>query len=219
MSEPRSTRVRAAGSPEGDSGSTRARERPGRVTGQERARLRRSFGYELWSRRCARGWTQAQLAAKAGVSEDSVRCLERGQVRPSDSMTRKLAVALEDGRDAVTVAMCDLELQGKAGVSLRRWRRRRPPRVAVRRIYAAARERLEAERAERDHGLKSGCRSLTRCSRMRPGGRNWICSRRRRPRRGCGRSGGRGCVRVVGADVDSSPRGAPSLVPASGRPR
>ncbi len=64
-------------------------------------------------------------------------------------MTRRLAEALGFDRDPVSVAVLDLRFQRAAGDSLRRWNRRRPPRVAVQRVYEQARAVLDAEDAER----------------------------------------------------------------------
>jgi len=79
----------------------------------------------------------------------SVRELEHGQVRPSDRMCRRLAEGLAFDRDAPSVAVLDLRLQRAAGPSLRRWHRRRPPRVAVQRLYAEAAAVIDAEDAKR----------------------------------------------------------------------
>ena len=85
------------------------------------------------------------LAARAEVSITSVRELEHGHVRPSDRMCRRLAEGLAFDRDPLAVALLDLRHQRAAGSSLRRWRRRRPPRVAVQRLYAEAMAVLDAE--------------------------------------------------------------------------
>jgi len=47
------------------------------------------------------------------------------------------------------VAVLDLRLRRAAGESLRRWRRRRPPRVAVQRLYTEAMAVINAEDATR----------------------------------------------------------------------
>ena len=116
---------------------------------------------ELWStfgcgQRAARGWSQEVLAARAKVSITSVRELEHGQVRPSDRMCRRLAEGLAFDRDALSVAVLDLRFQRAAGPSLRRWRRRRPPRVAVQRIYVEAAAVLDAEDAAREAEREAG---------------------------------------------------------------
>ena len=106
--------------------------------------------------RASRGWSQEVLAGRAKVSITSVRELEHGQVRPSDRMCRRLAEGLAFDRDPLAVAVLDLRLQRAAGPSLRRWHRRRPPRVAVQRIYAEARRRLDAEDAARKAEREAG---------------------------------------------------------------
>ena len=123
--------------------------RSGEVPPLERAELRSTFGWALYGQRAARGWSQEVLAARAKVSITSVRELEHGQVRPSDRMCRRLAEGLAFDRDPVSVAVLDLRLQHAAGPSLRRWHRRRPPRVAVQRLYAEAAAVLDAEDATR----------------------------------------------------------------------
>jgi transcriptional regulator with XRE-family HTH domain len=104
----------------------------------------------LYGQRAARGWSQEVLAARAKVSITSVRELEHDQVRPSDRMCRCLAEGLAFDRDPVSVAVLDLRLQRAAGPSLRRWHRRRPPRVAVQRLYARAAAVLDAEDTARE---------------------------------------------------------------------
>jgi len=101
------------------------------------------------------------FAARAGVALNTVRDLETGSVRPSDRMTRRLAEALAFDRDPVRVALLDLRLQDAAGSSLRRWRRRRPPRVAVQRVYAEARRVLDVERAEQHQAADEFLDDLT----------------------------------------------------------
>ena len=96
------------------------------------------------------------LAARAKVSITSVRELERGQVRPSDRMCRRLAEGLAFDRDPVAVAVLDLRFQRAAGPSLRRWNRRRTPRVATRRIYVEAAAVLDAEDAAREAEREAG---------------------------------------------------------------
>jgi len=96
------------------------------------------------------------LAARAKVSITSVRELEHGQVRPSDRMCRRLAEGLAFDRDPLSVAVLDLRFQRAAGPSLRRWNRRRPPRVAVQRIYAEAAAVVDAEDAKREAEREAG---------------------------------------------------------------
>lgn len=148
--EPSVTRPHAAPSPGAAVSATRARrDRPGYVGPDERHRLRRSFGWALYRERAARGWSRHVLAQRAAVSETTVRHLEQGHVRPSDAMCTRLARALREGRDALSVAICDVQLRRAAGDSLRPWKRRRPPRAAVQRLYAEAERRIDAADAER----------------------------------------------------------------------
>ena len=126
-----------------------AGDRPGRVAPGEQAALRGSLGWLLYGERAARGWSQEVLAARAKVGFTTVRDLERGAVRPSDRMCRGLAEGLAFDRDPLAVAVLDLRLQRAAGPSLRRWRRRRPPRVAVQRLYTEAMAVINAEDATR----------------------------------------------------------------------
>jgi transcriptional regulator with XRE-family HTH domain len=111
--------------------------------------LRGSLGWLLYGERAARGWSQEVLAARAKVGFTTVRDLERGVVRPSDRMCRRLAEGLAFDRDPLAVAVLDLRFQRAAGPSLRRWRRRRPPRVAVQRLYTEAMAVINAEDATR----------------------------------------------------------------------
>jgi len=115
--------------------------------------LRGSLGWLLYGERAARGWSQEVLAARARVGFTTVRDLERGAVRPSDRLCRRLAEGLAFDRDQLAVAVLDLRFQRAAGPSLRRWRRRRPPRGAVQRLYARAAAVLDAEDAKREAGM------------------------------------------------------------------
>ena len=130
-----------------------AGDRPGRVAPGEQAALRGTLGWLLYGERAARGWSQEVLAARARVGFTTVRDLERGAVRPSDRMCRRLAEGLAFDRDQLAVAVLDLRFQRAAGPSLRRWRRRRPPRGAVQRLYARAAAVLDAEDAKREAGM------------------------------------------------------------------
>jgi len=64
-------------------------------------------------------------------------------------MCRRLAEGLAFDRDPVAVAVLDLRFQRAAGPSLRRWNRRRTPRVATRRLYVEAAAVVDAEDAKR----------------------------------------------------------------------
>src|SRR5215207_7178243 len=69
------------------------------------ARQRRSFGAQLKRLREAAGFTQEELASRAGLSSDAVSALERGQRKyPYPHTVRALANALnlsEDEHDAL----------------------------------------------------------------------------------------------------------------------
>ena len=108
-----------------------------------------SFGWEVVSRRLASRLSQRALSAASGVSLRWLVTLEQGQGRPSDDVCRKLAAGfLPDGSELVR-AVLDLRLRRAAGESLVMWHRRRPPRVAVQRLYAEAAAVLDAEDATR----------------------------------------------------------------------
>lgn len=49
----------------------------------------------------ARGWSQAELAFRAGVSPSTVYNWEAGRFEPKASQLRKLAAALEVSMDAI----------------------------------------------------------------------------------------------------------------------
>ena len=94
--------------------------------------------------------SQRALSAASGVSLRWLVTLEQGQGRPSDDVCRKLAAGfLPDGSELAR-AVLDLRLRRAAGESLVMWNRRRPPRVATRRLYAEAGAVLDAEDAKRE---------------------------------------------------------------------
>ena len=127
-----------------------ARSRAEPVGPAEQHRLRGSFGWEVVSRRLAARLSQRVLSAASGVSLRWLVTLEQGQGRPSDDVCRKLAAGfLPDGSELAR-AVLDLRLRRAAGESLVMWNRRRPPRVATRRLYAEAGAVLDAEDAKRE---------------------------------------------------------------------
>jgi transcriptional regulator with XRE-family HTH domain len=65
-------------------------------TRSERAVLR-EFGERVRSAREARGWTQEDLAAEAGLDRTYVGGIERGERNLALLNVNKLAIALEDG--------------------------------------------------------------------------------------------------------------------------
>lgn len=117
-------------------------------TGAERARLARDLGLLLAAERSGRGWSAADLAGLAGCDRTTVVRLEAGSARPSESLTRALAVALRPDGAPVDVAVLDLRLQRAAGESLQRWRRTRPRSARWARTYARAAELLEVARPD-----------------------------------------------------------------------
>jgi transcriptional regulator with XRE-family HTH domain len=115
------------------------------VTGDERVRLAGSFGARLAAERRRAGLTQDALAARAGYSGAHVARLERGERRPTDSTTWRLAKAITEARNLNRAAMVDLDvkLMMAAGQSLRVLYRTRP-RLRWQRL---AQQALDYERA------------------------------------------------------------------------
>jgi transcriptional regulator with XRE-family HTH domain len=146
MSTATHARAPAAEAGRATASRARARDRRGEVPPQEQARLRDTFGRLLWASRLQADLTQAQLTALAGVGPRTIEKLERGVVRPSDSMCRKLSRALLRHADEVTQAVLAVRLQDAAGDSLRVWNRRRPISKKIIRAEVAAAERIEADR-------------------------------------------------------------------------
>jgi transcriptional regulator with XRE-family HTH domain len=129
---------------------TRARRGAAQPVGEERARLRATFGLRLWRERYARGWQQATLARAAGYHEHTISHYEAGTKRPSDAACHRLAAALAGPRaDAVDVAVLAIDLMGEVGASLYQVQRRRPRRRWAR-AYGEARRRREADRQARE---------------------------------------------------------------------
>lgn len=121
--------------------STASKAHPGTVVGAECERLAAGFGAVLKAERAARGWSRAELAASAGVAVLTVARLERGQRRPSTSMTWRLARALRDRSALREQVALDARLQATAGTSLRQFN----TRTHARRARVAA--ELAAERS------------------------------------------------------------------------
>jgi len=65
----------------------------------EDAQLATRLGQELKKRRTARGWSQAALAERVGVSTDYVSLLERGERLPAVNVLVRLAFALGASTD------------------------------------------------------------------------------------------------------------------------
>ncbi|MFC5824401.1 helix-turn-helix domain-containing protein [Nonomuraea insulae] len=66
----------------------------GRV-GRSAVRLSRAFGKALYDRRVALGLSVAELASRAGMTEDEIECIEEGGTEPTVALLRHLAAALE----------------------------------------------------------------------------------------------------------------------------
>ncbi|WNV83713.1 helix-turn-helix transcriptional regulator [Umezawaea sp. Da 62-37] len=94
-------------------------DRRGLVIGAERDALRASFGALLRQERRAAGLSQAQLAERAGSTSFGISRLENGHVRPSTSMTWRLARALRGHLGEREAVALDLRLKLAAGSSLR----------------------------------------------------------------------------------------------------
>jgi XRE family transcriptional regulator, regulator of sulfur utilization len=62
----------------------------------------RAFGRAARSRRLARGWTTARLAAEAGISLAAVYSVETGRYSPGLSVAWRIAGALEASIDVMT---------------------------------------------------------------------------------------------------------------------
>ncbi|SDH35450.1 Helix-turn-helix domain-containing protein [Sinosporangium album] len=54
-----------------------------------------AFGKALYDRRVALGLSVPKLAARAGMSEDEIECIEEGGTPPTVALLRQLAAALE----------------------------------------------------------------------------------------------------------------------------
>jgi transcriptional regulator with XRE-family HTH domain len=118
------------------------------VTGDERDRLANRFGARLAAERYRAGLTQAALAEQSGYSCAHVARLERGERRPTDSTTWRLAKALIEVHRGSHDAMVELDVQlmMAAGESLRVLYRTRPRLRWQRRIQQA----LDYERARQE---------------------------------------------------------------------
>jgi len=55
----------------------------------------KSFGKKLWVLRNARGWSQEELANRAGIPLSQIGRIERGEVNVTISTQQALATALE----------------------------------------------------------------------------------------------------------------------------
>jgi transcriptional regulator with XRE-family HTH domain len=54
-----------------------------------------ALGKAVYDRRTARGITVAELALRAGMTTDEIRCIEQGGTEPTVTLLRRLAAALD----------------------------------------------------------------------------------------------------------------------------
>jgi transcriptional regulator with XRE-family HTH domain len=54
-----------------------------------------AFGKAVYDRRTGLGWTVAELAARADLSDDDVECIEEGGTEPTVALLRRLAAAFD----------------------------------------------------------------------------------------------------------------------------
>jgi transcriptional regulator with XRE-family HTH domain len=64
--------------------------------------VREAFGASLRRRRVSRGWSQEELAARAGISGSTVSLIEGGKNGPTLTVAVMLAAALETTVDTMT---------------------------------------------------------------------------------------------------------------------
>ncbi|MDT6985107.1 multiprotein-bridging factor 1 family protein [Streptomyces lusitanus] len=55
------------------------------------------FAQAVYDRRSALGWSTAELARRAGLSEEDVEAIEESGVEPTPELVERLATALEAG--------------------------------------------------------------------------------------------------------------------------
>jgi ribosome-binding protein aMBF1 (putative translation factor) len=70
-------------------------ESPAARHGYERARSAYTLGKKVREAREARGWSQAQLAARVGISQPAIARLELGSTEPRVSTLHRIAAALD----------------------------------------------------------------------------------------------------------------------------
>ena len=58
---------------------------------------RMDFAQAVYERRSALGWSTAELARRAGMSEEDIECIEESGVDPTLELIEQLATALESG--------------------------------------------------------------------------------------------------------------------------
>jgi transcriptional regulator with XRE-family HTH domain len=54
-----------------------------------------ALGQAVYDRRAALGITVAELALRAGMTTDDIRCIEEGSTEPTIALLRRLAAALD----------------------------------------------------------------------------------------------------------------------------
>jgi transcriptional regulator with XRE-family HTH domain len=57
--------------------------------------LRLAFGKAVYDQRRALGFSVAELAGRAGMSLDEIKCIEEGGTEPTIALLRRLAAALD----------------------------------------------------------------------------------------------------------------------------
>ncbi|MGA5123641.1 helix-turn-helix domain-containing protein [Streptomyces pseudogriseolus] len=57
------------------------------------------FAQAVYDRRSVLGWSTAELARRAGLSEEDVEAIEESGVEPTQELVERLATALEAGPD------------------------------------------------------------------------------------------------------------------------
>lgn len=60
---------------------------------------RMDFAQAVYDRRSVLGWSTAELARRAGLSEEDVEAIEESGVEPTPELVERLATALEAGPD------------------------------------------------------------------------------------------------------------------------
>jgi transcriptional regulator with XRE-family HTH domain len=61
----------------------------------QRITIRAALGQAVYKRRAALGITVAELALRAGMTTDDIRCIEEGGTEPTIALLRRLAAALD----------------------------------------------------------------------------------------------------------------------------
>jgi transcriptional regulator with XRE-family HTH domain len=75
---------------------------------------RMDFAQAVYERRSALGWSGAQLAGRAGLTEDEVESIEESGVDPTLELIERLAAALESGARIDPGATPEFRFEGRA---------------------------------------------------------------------------------------------------------